>query len=287
MSRPAFALSRFGEAGTAFACRLRPGTLPLALAAVMAGGGINGAAPGGQAHPPEHTAAMWFTDATREVGIDFRHVNGASPDKHLVETMGSGGLFFDYDDDGWIDLFLVDGGSFADPTVARRARHRLFRNRGNGTFQDITAQSGIQHRDYGMGACAGDYDNDGRVDLYFDERRAEHAVPQRRRRQVHRCHPGRPRRFTAVEHQLRLRGSRQGRRPRSLRHQLRDHGPCAQPVLRKRQAERAQLLPSAHLRPAAEHPLPQRRQRNVHRCQRGIRDGGVARQRTRRRHRGL
>jgi hypothetical protein len=55
----------------------------------------------------------------------------------------------------------------ADPAVARQARHRLFRNRGNGTFQDVTAQSGIQHGSYGMGACAGDYDNDGRVDLYI------------------------------------------------------------------------------------------------------------------------
>jgi hypothetical protein len=121
---------------------------------------------GANASPPEGGPHVVFTDATREAGIDFRHVNGASPDKHLVETMGSGGLFFDYDDDGWIDLFLVDGGSFADRDVARRARHRLFRNRGNGTFQDVTAQSGIEHRDYGMGACAGDYDNDGRVDLY-------------------------------------------------------------------------------------------------------------------------
>ena len=121
---------------------------------------------GANASPPEGGPHVVFTDATREAGVDFRHVNGASPDKHLVETMGSGGLFFDYDDDGWIDLFLVDGGSFADRDVARRARHRLFRNRGNGTFQDVSAQSGIEHRDYGMGACAGDYDNDGRVDLY-------------------------------------------------------------------------------------------------------------------------
>ena len=136
------------------------------LAFVLANGIINSAAPVGQGHPPERPAAVRFTDATREAGIDLRHVNGASPDKHLVETMGSGGLFFDFDDDGWIDLFLVDGGSFADPAVGRRARHRLFRNRGNGTFQDVSAGSGIQHRDYGMGACAGDYDNDGRVDLY-------------------------------------------------------------------------------------------------------------------------
>jgi enediyne biosynthesis protein E4 len=107
-----------------------------------------------------------FTDATRDAGIDFRHVSGASPAKHLVETIGSGGLFFDYDDDGWVDVFLVDGGSIADPAAARQARHRLYRNRGNGTFLDVTAQSGIRHTSYGMGACAGDYDNDSHVDLY-------------------------------------------------------------------------------------------------------------------------
>jgi hypothetical protein len=135
-------------------------------AAAILSGVITGGVGAGQKHTPEPRPAARFIDATREAGIDFRHVNGASPDKHLVETIGSGGLFLDYDNDGWIDVFLVDGGSFADPAVARRARHRLFRNRGNGTFQDVTAQSGIRHRDYGMGACAGDYDNDGRVDLY-------------------------------------------------------------------------------------------------------------------------
>ena len=98
--------------------------------------------------------------------MTFEHVNGASADKHLVETMGSGGLFFDYNDDGWIDIFLVDGGSLADRAQAGRARHRLFRNRGNGTFADVTAESGIVHSGYGMGACAGDYDNDGSIDLY-------------------------------------------------------------------------------------------------------------------------
>jgi hypothetical protein len=107
-----------------------------------------------------------FTDITRESGVTFHHVNGASPDKHLVETMGSGGLFFDYDNDGWIDLFLVDGGSFADARVAGQAKHRLYRNRGTGTFDDVTGRSGIEHKDYGMGACAGDYDNDGWIDLY-------------------------------------------------------------------------------------------------------------------------
>jgi hypothetical protein len=113
------------------------------------------------------TAEVVFRDVTRDASLTFTHVNGASPDKHFVEIMGSGGLFFDYDNDGWIDIFLVDGGSEADPTVARTARHRLYHNRRNGTFEDVTARSDIRHREYGMGACAGDYDNDGLVDLYI------------------------------------------------------------------------------------------------------------------------
>ena len=108
-----------------------------------------------------------FVDIARQAGLAFRHTSGASADKHLVETMGSGGLFFDYDGDGWIDIFLVDGGSLADVSVAQRAQHRLYRNRGDGTFADVTARSGIRHREYGMGACAGDVDRDGRPDLYI------------------------------------------------------------------------------------------------------------------------
>jgi hypothetical protein len=113
------------------------------------------------------TQGPQFVDIARHAGIAFTHINGASPDKHLVETMGSGGLFFDYDNDGWTDIFLVDGGSLADPAIARRARHRLFHNRGDGTFDDVSDRSGIKHPEYGMGACAGDYDGDGRVDLYI------------------------------------------------------------------------------------------------------------------------
>lgn len=107
-----------------------------------------------------------FRDVARSVGLDFVHINGASEQRLLPEILGSGGLFFDFDNDGWLDVFLVDGGSVADATVAARARDRLYRNRGNGSFEDVTAASGIRHRAYGMGACAGDYDNDGLIDLY-------------------------------------------------------------------------------------------------------------------------
>ena len=108
-----------------------------------------------------------FRDVASQRGLNFSHINGASPEKFFPEIMGSGGLFLDFDNDGWLDIFLVDGGSLANAAVAGQARHRLYRNRGNGTFQDVTDMSGIRHRGYGMGACAGDIDNDGLIDLYI------------------------------------------------------------------------------------------------------------------------
>jgi hypothetical protein len=145
-------------------------SLPLrATAAILLALIVHGATVAALHRRPQSVPAElpMFRDVAVSAGLDFTHVSGASDQKFLPEILGSGGLFFDFDDDGWLDIFLVDGGSFADPTVAQRARHRLFRNRGNGTFEDVTAASGIRHREYGMGACAGDYDNDGRVDLYI------------------------------------------------------------------------------------------------------------------------
>jgi hypothetical protein len=161
--------------------------------AFLADGAI-GAAARQRAQAPSPTPV--FRDVARQAGLDFIHVNGASDEKFLPEIIGAGGLFLDFDNDGWLDVFLVDGGSFADPAVARpasaapgdarmatarprrsspestasgggRARHRLYRNRRNGTFEDVTDASNIRHRDYGMGACAGDVDNDGLIDLYI------------------------------------------------------------------------------------------------------------------------
>jgi len=123
-----------------------------------------------QSAPPDARPAarpVTFTNVATAAGLDFRHVNGASADRHLPEIMSGGGLFFDFDNDGFADILLVDGGSIVDPATASRARHRLYRNRGNGTFEDVTTRSGIPHSQYGMGACAADYDNDGFTDLYI------------------------------------------------------------------------------------------------------------------------
>jgi len=133
--------------------------------ALLANGAIR-AAPRQQPQP-QGTPLPIFRDVAREAGLDFIHVNGASDEKFLPEIIGGGGLLFDFDNDGWLDVFLVDSGSLADPAVDRRARHRLYRNQHNGTFADVTDASNIRHRGYGMGACAGDIDNDGLTDLYI------------------------------------------------------------------------------------------------------------------------
>jgi enediyne biosynthesis protein E4 len=138
-------------------------TACLAVSALLHG--ANPANPG-QRSPSAPVQLPAFRDIARAAGLDFVHINGASAQRFFPEIIGSGGLFFDFDNDGWLDVFLVDGGSIADRALASRARHRLYRNRGNGSFEDVTAASGIRHREYGMGTCAGDYDNDGLIDVY-------------------------------------------------------------------------------------------------------------------------
>jgi hypothetical protein len=114
-----------------------------------------------------------FVVVSRDVGILFEHQNGRSPDKHLPETMGSGAVIWDYDNDGWPDIFIVNGGSLVDAEIAAGASHALFRNNGDGTFADTTAAAGIDVTGFGMGACAADYDNDGWPDLYLTEVQAD------------------------------------------------------------------------------------------------------------------
>lgn len=130
------------------------------------------------AAPALAAAALWaplpplFRDVTAEAGIGWRHFNGMSPDRFLVESTTGGVAFFDFDSDGRLDLLLVTGGetprgkatSAAGPGAAR---HALYRNLGGGRFADVAARAGIGRTPfYGMGAAAADFDNDGFTDLY-------------------------------------------------------------------------------------------------------------------------
>src|SRR3954466_14367408 len=82
----------------------------------------------------QQNAPVVFSNIAAQAGINFKHENGASPQKFMPETMGAGALIFDYDNDGWPDIFLVNGGSFVDSKVAAAARHRLYHNNRNATF---------------------------------------------------------------------------------------------------------------------------------------------------------
>ena len=112
--------------------------------------------------------AVPFSDRTRTMGIDFRHQNGASPQKHLVETMGSGCALLDYDGDGRLDVLLINGGRTPDSPPFEPRAHALYRNRGGGRLEEVTREAGLDlPAGYGMGVAVGDYDNDGDPDLYL------------------------------------------------------------------------------------------------------------------------
>ena len=115
-------------------------------------------------------AEIQFTRVTDEAGIQFRHFNGATGEKHLMETMGGGVAFFDYDNDDNLDLYFVNGapltvGGVFNPD-ALLPTNRLYRNNGDGTFSDVTQRAGIADTGYGIGCCVADYDNDGNPDLF-------------------------------------------------------------------------------------------------------------------------
>jgi len=106
-----------------------------------------------------------FIDATKESGITFSHVS--SPEKkYIVESMSGGVALFDFDKDGSLDVYLVNSPTVATAGDPRSARSELWRNRGDGTFVDVTDRAGVGYPGWGMGAVAADVDNDGWDDLY-------------------------------------------------------------------------------------------------------------------------
>jgi hypothetical protein len=120
---------------------------------------------------PDRTAVV-FTDVTAQAGIHFTHNAGRTGKKYLPETMGAGAAFFDADGDGWPDILLVNGKDFTPR--GRRTTAALYRNNHNGTFTDVTAGSGLDIEIYGLGVAIGDYDNDGRDDVYITALDGDH-----------------------------------------------------------------------------------------------------------------
>ncbi len=113
------------------------------------------------------SAQVEFVDVTSEAGIVFQHINGAEGAYHLPETLGAGGAFFDADNDGYLDIYLVNSGYWDESTSAKQAFSALYYNNGDGTFTDITETAKVGNRgNYGQGAACADYNNDGYVDLY-------------------------------------------------------------------------------------------------------------------------
>jgi hypothetical protein len=108
----------------------------------------------------------WFVETAASAGLRFEHVSGHGGKYLMPEIMCGGAAVLDMDDDGDLDVYLVQAGDLRDPGDPAGPRNRLLRNRGDGTFEDVTQSSGAGDRGYGMGVATGDYDRDGDLDLY-------------------------------------------------------------------------------------------------------------------------
>src|SRR5438309_1582761 len=120
---------------------------------------VSGAGPG---------LGVQFINVAREAGLRSKTIfGGEAKNRYLLETTGCGVAFFDYDNDGWLDIFLVNGTRFEAKWAAGEApTNRLYKNNRDGTFTDVTRNAGLIRTGWGQGCCVGDYDNDGWDDLF-------------------------------------------------------------------------------------------------------------------------
>ncbi len=120
-----------------------------------------------QSTPSPSDLGVTFVNVARESGLNAKTVfGGEHKNKYLLETTGCGIAFYDYDNDGWLDIFIVNGSRLDGFPAGSEPASHLFRNNRDGTFTDVTAKSGLAHSGWGQGVCIGDYDNDGWDDLF-------------------------------------------------------------------------------------------------------------------------
>ena len=119
------------------------------------------------AKEPASDPGISFLNVARESGLNRKTIfGGEHNNKYLLETTGCGVAFYDYDNDGWLDIFLVNGNRLEGFPAGSEPTSQLFRNNRDGTFTDVTSKAGVAHSGWGQGCCVGDYDNDGWDDLF-------------------------------------------------------------------------------------------------------------------------
>jgi enediyne biosynthesis protein E4 len=119
------------------------------------------------AEKPANALGATFIDVARTAGLNAKTIYGGEhKNKYLLETTGCGVAFYDYDNDGWLDIFLVNGWRLEGFPAGQEPTSHLFKNNRDGTFTDVTAKAGLMHHGWGQAVCVGDYDNDGFDDLF-------------------------------------------------------------------------------------------------------------------------
>ncbi len=126
------------------------------------------------AEKPKAAPVVSFADVTRAAGIDFHLTCGGAEKRYILESMCGGLAFFDQDNDGWVDIFLLNGSSLDRLRAGESPQSKLYRNNHDGSFRDVTVEAGLTHAGWGFGVAVGDYDNDGNEDLYVTY--LDHAV---------------------------------------------------------------------------------------------------------------